>query len=165
MELTHGLAQEAANPVANHCIAQRLGGHKTIPVMVEAVGHHTEEKAAARNRLAFRPQPCKIAPITQPKTPLHPLPLRLPVHFLHMVRLDGQHMAAMGAARLQHLATTACLHPLAETMHTFATADLRLVCPFGCHKISGAVPLNAALPPFTYCCVYFDRMSVKYVRG
>lgn len=82
--------------------------------------------------------------------PLHPLTLRLPVNFFHMIRLNGQHMAAMRAARLQNIAATACLHTLAETMHALAPANLGLVGSFGCHKISGAVSLNAAMPPFTY---------------
>ena len=45
-----------------------------------------------------------------------------------LVHSDGEFVASLKAATLEDIASVGSCHALAETMHAYAAADLRLIC-------------------------------------
>jgi len=102
--------------------------------MSQAIGHDTNEHIPALILISFPAQTGEIALSPQPETLLHSPLVRLPVDFFNVIRRDGQDVTPVRTARLQNLTTIPGLHPLAEAMYPFTTANLRLPSTLGCHS-------------------------------
>jgi hypothetical protein len=125
------LSHKPPRPIACHGVTELLGSDKTITIMRETIGHHTDEQRTVLVSATFTTKASKVALMGQAKTPLHVPGLRFPVNLFHMIRLDGQFVTTTPTTRRQYLTPIFGLHPLAEAMNTLTTANFGLPSTLG----------------------------------
>ncbi len=133
-----GFTQAPFGTIAPHRVAHASpGGHPHAHPM-HIIGRNNQHNQRVGVRPTFTPHPLKIRVLPQAKPAIHSIAtipgkrrLGLPVDALDVVvHLDGQAMASLQAAALQHQPTAPRRHAGAEAMPSQATANFGLISPF-----------------------------------